>query len=314
VVFRNIPTWAQDGVMAASPYRDDQGWHVVGRGFTVAEPVTFSHLFLADGTDPLEFTIRPEPLLSPGPPGCMDELGVEDPTVIGRPHFGRGVLYSRVRRKPPGETPSSEALGVYVSLGHLFQLEQRDDRWAAPEYHTVQSVVDPTEQRWWERPLDMCKEGEILLRKGEQNDILFYEFADGERSRIAAAETELRTLGRILAWNSRLWLDRRPGMWDSEHVSTGPIVPYGNKRLMFYNGRGDVQGKKMWAIGEAVFNPETLEILYRSDAPIITPPMDEIGWKKQYIAFSSGALVKEGTVYLYHHIADRRIRCAVGTL
>ncbi|TSC72756.1 MAG: hypothetical protein G01um101438_473 [Parcubacteria group bacterium Gr01-1014_38] len=310
VVFRNIPTWAQDGVMAASPYRDDQGWHVVGRGFTAAEPVTFSHLFLADGTDPLEFTIRSEPLLSPGPPGCMDELGVEDPTVIGRPHFGRGVLYSQVRRKPPGETPSSEALGVYVSLGHLFQLEQRDDRWAAPEYHTPDTVLEPTEQRWWERPLDMCKEGEILLRKGEKNDVLFYEFADGERSRIAAAETGLGALGRILTWNSRLWLDRRPGMWDSDHVSTGPIVRLRDKRLMFYNGRS---GERIWSIGEVIFDPATLAIEYRSEEPIIVPPK-EIGWKNQYIAFSSGALVDGDTIYLYHHIADRRIRCAVGTL
>ena len=311
VVFQEpLPDWAKDGVMSASPFKEGEQWRLVGRGFTAAEPVTFSRLFLADGVNPFEFTIRPEPLLSPRPSGSIDELGVEDPTVIERPHFGRSIFYSQVRRKPAEEHPGSDALGVYVSLGFLFQMEPHADRWAAREYHNQHTILEPTEQQWWEHPLDMCKEGEILLRESEETDVLFYEFADGERSRIAAADTNLSTMGRVVTWNSRLWLDRRPDMWDSDHVSTGPIVRLGDKCLMLYNGRS---AKRIWSIGEVVFDQGTLAIEYRSEEPLIVPPK-EIGWKNQYIAFSSGALVDGNTIYLYHHIADRRIRCAVGTL
>ena len=78
---------------------------------------------------------------------------------------------------------------------------------------------------------------------------------------------------------------------------------------MFYNGRDF----RTWAIGEVLFDPETLGIDERSLVPLIVPP-PELGPENQFIAFSSGALVEGETVYLYHHIADRRIRCAVGRL
>lgn len=304
VVFQEpLPLWAKDGVMAAAPLKSKKGYRMLFRGFTKAEPVTFSRLGYASGTTPFELAIRQTPLLSPGSKGTVDELGVEDPTVARVPGGDTLVLFSQVR--PKGEASTREGLGVFVSIGAA-QLTRRG--------LTGKSTLhEPTQQGWWEQVIDMCKEAEILFRpkRYSDHDVLFYEFGDGRCSRIAAAKTDLQ--GRSTeksVWDSRLWIHPRAGMWDNNHVSTGPIIAYKDKRLMFYNGRSS---GRVWAIGEVLFDPQTLEILKRSEQPLIEPT-EEIGWDNQRIAFSSGAFIEDDTVYLYYHEADRRIRCAVGTL
>ncbi len=294
--------------MGAVPFRKDGKWHLWGRGFTLdpSQPVTRSCIFQATGENLFEFGVDAAPLLVPGSAGDADRLACEDPTRIESPAYGSGLLYSQVRRIPSATMvargKSAEDLAVFVSLGCIFPEK-------SPAIHTV---LEPTEQHWWRSGLDMCKEAEVMIRKAEDHDVLFYEFADSESSRIAVAKVDF--CGRnpnplsCRASDSRLWLDKRPGKWDSDHVSTGPIVDFGSKKLMFYNGRDS----QTWAIGEVVFDPHTLEIEYRSEEPIILPPK-EIGWADQYIAFSSGAEAVDGKIYLYHHIADKRIRCAVGS-
>lgn len=169
-----VPPWAADGQMAASPWKDESGWHMVGRGFTNAEPVPRSHLFLAHGQNPFTFTIDPKPLLSPGSPGSSDELAVEDPTIFSSSGFGRGMLFTCVRRMPPEDYgkfgKKATRLHVYASL------------WFTPVFDSTaltDTLLEPTTERWWERPVDMCKEGEVLLRQDERYDILFFEFGDG---------------------------------------------------------------------------------------------------------------------------------------
>ncbi len=301
----------QDGVMAVSPYRDDFGLHVLGRGYTQnpSASVYLSCIFEADGEHPFEFAIRPDPIIIPGFAGPLDQLACEDPTRIAIPGHGPGFMYSQVRKmssadlKTRGKTIGD--LGVYVSLGCTFPAEGKDK--------IIRTIVEPTQQGWWQERIDMCKEGEVILRPTDpHSDILFYEFADSVASRIAVASVDM--VGRnnrtpaSPAWDSKLWMDIRPGMWDSDHVSTGPIVDFGNDKLMFYNGRNE----NTWCIGEAVFDPLTLEIKYRSDEPIVTPP-PEVGWDNQFIAFSSGVLMYGGAIHLYHHIADKRVRCTVGS-
>lgn len=79
---------------------------------------------------------------------------------------------------------------------------------------------------------------------------------------------------------------------------------------MFYNRRSS---ERVWPIGEILFDPGSLEIISRGDEPLITPTA-EIGWQDQRIAFASGVVRDGGALYLYYHEADRRVRCAVGTL
>lgn len=288
-----MPPWAQDGVMAAVPYVDNKKMHLIGRAYTQSadQSVYRSCIFHADAEDPYSFLMRPDPLLAPGDGGEEGTLACEDPTIV-RSSSEDYLLYSRVRGKPFG-------MEVHVSL-ELLSLRNR----------TRQVVLEPTEQRWWKRPIDMCKEAEVLLQPHEKFDPLFYEFADGQCSRIAVARSNFCGRRRFsTARESRLWLEPRPGKWDSDHVSTGPIVDFGNKKLMFYNGCSN----KRWSIGEVVFYPSTLEIDYRSEEPLIVPPQ-EVGWQGQCIAFSSGAFVDpQGLVYLYYHVADKRIKCATGT-
>ncbi len=300
-----VPTWSQDGVMAVSPYRDDAGFHLIGRGYTkdAAQPVYSSCIFRADGKNPFEFVIHPTPILMPGSAGHNDCLACEDPTRIPSSHCGDTFLYSQVRKRPSQEMATrgkcAEDLGVYVSLGYARELGNG--------CLELQKVLEPTEQRWWRSPIDMCKEGELMLQPEQEYDPLFYEFADSTSSRLAVAKAFFFRRKSTVR-DSELWLDTRPGKWDSDHVSTGPIVDFGTKKLMFYNGRDS----QTWAIGEVVFNPLTLEVEYRSEEPLIIPPK-EIGWANQFIAFSSGVLIIDGIVHLYHHIADKRVRCAVGT-
>lgn len=305
-----IPEWARDGVMAAAPYVDNHGWHILLRAYTEEkdQPVYRSCICVGDG-DAFNFVIRSDAMLMPGSAGEADSLACEDPTRVDSPEYGPGVLYSQVRRIPADEMvrrgKTADELGVYVALGYCTAMDSRN--------FAIRTVLEPTKQTWWRSPIDMCKEGEVIVRPKKDHDILFYEFADTAASRIAVAKVDLCGRGEhapaCTAWDSQLWLDRRSGMWDCDHVSTGPIVDLSSgKKLMFYNGRN----KDTFAIGEVVFDPDTLEIEYRSEQPLISPPQ-ELGWQDQYIAFSSGAVVVDGTVYIYYHIADRRICCAVGS-
>lgn len=308
VVFNQVPAWAQGGVMAAVPWKDATGWHLLGQGFTTAEPVTRSSLFLAHGNDPFTFAIDPTPLLVPGTEGSEDELGVEDPTIVPCPCCGRAILFSRVRRMRAAEAarfrPPTEPLGVIVSLGIVHHAFDGGTL-------RVRMFFLPRSELWWEETIDTCKKGEMLLRDHpDAPDILFYEFADGRRSRIAARTFCVGEAGDFQWRGGRLWLHPIIGTWFDDHVSTGPILRVHDVGVMFFNGRSR---NRVWAIGEVTFNPRTLEIKSFSQTPLITPPR-ETRPAGQRIAFASGLWMEsDRTVYLYHHIADRRIRCAVGT-
>lgn len=111
----------------------------------------------------------------------------------------------------------------------------------------------------------------------------------GGVSRIAVVGVDFsRGRQASLCTERHLWLHPRHGAWDNRHVSTGPIVPYKDNYLMFYNGQSSA---RVWAIGEVVFERATLNVLSRAEIPIITPDSKEIGWRKQKIAFSSGTVM-----------------------
>lgn len=300
-----LPAWARDGQMAVVPAPAGTAYTIYGRAYTNEPglPVYRSRIFRAMGRDPFHFVMSTAPEVDLEP--ALGELACEDPTLVHRRVKGTTdlvpqILYSSVMAKSGADG------GVKVSLV-AFNVRTK--------VRTV--LLDPTQQTFWERPLDMIKEAEVLVRPREPSDLLFFEFSDGRYSRIGIAGIDLSsrwTSDHLLVDRPTLWMNprgpriRSSPLWDSHHVSTGPIVTIGHDRhLMFYNGCRN----KSWSIGVAVFNGAG-RILHRASRPLIEPP-DEIGWEGQKIAFASGAHMQQrsGLVELYYHVADKRIRCAV---
>lgn len=300
-----LPAWARDGQMAVVPTPGVYAHTVYGRAYTKESglPVYRSRIFRAMGSDPFRFVMAAEPVVDPQ--RDLGELACEDPTLIHRKNVGAQkmtipyLLYSAVYPKK-----GPDATGVEVGLVAFNTVTLR---------RTV--LLDPKEQAWWERSLDMCKEAEVLPRPDDTSDLLFFEFSDGARSRVGIAGIDLFCRwqsGPLRVDRPGLWMDVRThsegsDTWDSDHVSTGPIVTVAEDRhVMFYNGCAD----KRWSIGTVLFNSAG-RILSRSAKPLIQPP-DEIGWADQRIAFASGArLQSDGLLLLYYHVADRYVRCAV---
>lgn len=270
------PAWARDGLMAASLLNNRGETWVIGRGYLRSGPVDRSHLFVGK-LDPMDnLKISGRPFLQ-----ASASLAVEDPTIASHPAWWQGsptVLYSRVHRVQ-GETVSD----IWIS-----RLEDSNVR---------KPLIVAQDLSWFSSRVSMVKEPEVLGNK------LFYEFCDGSTSRIAAAD--IKGPGELS--NHKLFLDVRPGYWDSEHVSAGPILPVvGSRRaLMLYNGRS----QNTWSIGIVVFNTRTLEILERSIKPLLRPGR-RVGPGGQRIAFSSAARPTQNGWDLYYHEADQEIKVA----
>lgn len=127
---------------------------------------------------------------------------------------------------------------------------------------------------------------------------LFFEFADGGRSRIGMAESEQvdgpwRTLP--------VPFESRAGAWDAWHLSTGPIVEHADGPLMFYNGSTQ---DAAWRIGWIQFDPDYRRVIARCDEPLVTPGERRTA-EDTDIAFAASAIAEGDEVSLYYSIADR---------
>jgi predicted GH43/DUF377 family glycosyl hydrolase len=274
----NRPAWAKDGVMSAYVFEENGRKLVIGRGYQHAsnQKVSRSVLFKATLKRYDQFKLDPTPFIKPH----GREVEVSDPTVVRNPRWYSNqtvVLYSV-------GTPLGQNVTTDIFLSPLNKPSERSQ------------LVDATKLRWFRRAIDKVKEPEVL---GEH---FFYEFGDGVNSRIAVAT--IRQDGSVSG--HRLFLDIRAGSWDSDHVSTGPIIPLSKGTAeMVYNGmRG-----KVWAIGLLVFDTKTFKIISRSSKPLITPT-DRRGPHNQRISFSSSAILEKNRVLLYYHEADQSIKVA----
>lgn len=263
----------------------------------VPEPVLYSVLGFVTSPNGVDFERSGIIPLRPGErPDSWDRLAVEDPTVVVTQMDGMNkyhVFHTAVRPVPGGvETAIQLATGP--------SLDKIGDK---------KLILTPQDVKAELGRVDMVKEPEFFMAK-DGRWFMIYEFADGEKSRIAMA----RSVGGNVEGpyrEHRLLFDIREGKWDSQHVSPGPIFATSRGDIfMFYNGRGPKNPEDQtptWAIGCAIIDSARGGVLLRSDKPLITPP-GEIGPNNQLIAFANSLVKEEGrtTQSLYYTIADRR--------
>jgi len=228
--------------------------------------------------------------------GSEDQLAVEDPTIVQLDGV-KYIFHTAVKSKENNQ--GIIAATRVVSGSNLENLDSNR-----------QMILDPKEiGKTMGRNIDMVKEPEFIrLKNGRW--IVFYEFADGKKSRIGTAWSQYLT-GPYQ--DHRLIMDTREGNWDSQHLSPGPIVTTSQGDLiMFYNGRGPKNNNNQtpqWSIGSVIINPNIGNIIENSrcNRPIITPP-PEIGPDNQLIAFANSIVSEEQK--LYYTVADTRSRVA----
>lgn len=264
--------------MGASIFRDASHKLVIGRGY-LHDPqslVDKSFLFKARLVRANKFQLDKTPFIRLS----GSEVEISDPTIASHPSWNGGkpvVLYSV-------GTPLAGNVTTDIAMSPL----------DIPA--TRQTLIDATALTWWKRGIDKVKEPEVV------GDRFFYEFADGAHSRIAVAK--INSQGKIISHH--LFLDIRPGSWDGDHVSTGPVIPLSKGRsVMVYNGCQDL----VWSIGLLMFDTTTLRIISRSRTPLITPT-HLLGPHSQRISFASSAVASPKNIQLYYHEADQSIKVA----
>jgi predicted GH43/DUF377 family glycosyl hydrolase len=224
----------------------------------------------------------------------IDRLAVEDPTVVkeGEMYY---VFHSAV-------SPKTGSEGVQVAIQVV---KGKSLKHLEPE---KQTVLTPKEvQNSLGEKVDMVKEPEFYFGKDGLWHMI-YEHTGRGFSEIAIAESPQLT-GPYR--NNRPLLEVRPGSWDSQLLSPGPLLSTsGGDILMFYNGRGPKNSEDQtpsWSIGHVIIDAGTGAVSDRSGSPIIRPP-EEIGPGNQLISFANSITPIEGgkTNRLYYTVADTR--------
>jgi predicted GH43/DUF377 family glycosyl hydrolase len=96
----------------------------------------------------------------------------------------------------------------------------------------------------------------------------------------------------------------RPGMWDSQKVGISvPPIKTDKGWILLYHG---VSGRSRYRVGAALLNlKDPTVVLARSTDAIFEPAEAyEVSGQVNYVVFPCGAVVKEGTIYMYYGGAD----------
>jgi predicted GH43/DUF377 family glycosyl hydrolase len=266
-----------------SPYvwTDDDGCHLLVR--VLPNPLgpgdPTGVIYTGHSRDRLNFTMRPEPAIAPGP-GRDDIAGVEDPTVVIAEDHELLVYYTGVHGDPLQGC-------LMVARGEdLNSLKkERVALQAPPDEGNIKeaTVAQGSDGRWR----------------------LFYEYAKDHASRIGLALGDTPD-GPWEVVDDPFTI--REEMWDNWHLSTGPIVAMpGRDPVMFYNG---ATADARWRIGWIAFDPNFERVTARGLEPLIVPPPPEHRAATD-IAFAASCLVKEEEIHLYFSAEDRVLRRAV---
>ena len=131
-----------------------------------------------------------------------------------------------------------------------------------------------------------------------------------------AYRNSIETLGveesYIESWEGQRYAHERKGEgWDSKMRGAGPPpikTPHG--WLLFYHAN-DARESHRFKVGAMLLDlQDPTKILYRSAAPILAPDMPyENDWKPG-IVYSCGAVVKDGTLFLYYGGGDKTVNVA----
>lgn len=236
-------------------------------------------IYAGESEDGLFFRIKPEPAIMPGPDE-IDASGVEDPTVVigDEPHLL--VFYTGVDAR-------REQGSLLVATGSdLTHLTKAKVLLKAPEGE------------------GNIKEASVA-RGADGRYRMFYEYAKDNASRIGLAIADKLT-GPWKVVEDLFTV--RPQLWDSWHLSTGPILSRADAPpVMFYNG---ATADARWRIGWIAFNDNFTEVADRCIEPLLVPPppKERAGTD---IAFAASLIDRSPDVFLYYSLEDRLLRRAL---
>jgi predicted GH43/DUF377 family glycosyl hydrolase len=224
--------------------------------------------------DGCTFEMEDRPAIAPGP-AEIDIGGVEDPTVL-RMEDGYVVYYTGVH--------ADFATGsmLYAAGPSIDALEKKGVALASSKTmgNTKEATVGRTADGEWR---------------------LWYEYAVENASRVGHA------IGSGVAGT---WDEQptpflpRPNSWDNWHLSTGPMLLNDpDAPVMFYNG---ATRDARWRIGWVAFDRDCRRVIDRGIEPLITPPPVDDRTATD-IAFAASVIVRDGVIWLYYSLEDRRL-------
>ncbi len=232
----------------------------------------------AVSADGLEFTMDDEAVIPSGAPGEDDDGGCEDPTVV-KDGGTYAVYYSGYN------VGKNEATMLCASGSSLLDLKKRGR--VLPESDWYRNSKEAT-----------------VVRGADGRWRMFFEYSAENASKVGLA-TAPALEG---PWDYESFdFAPRPKLWDSWHLSAGPIVAQNSSTpIMLYNGATQ---SAHWRIGWAAFDPEYGEVRARGEEPLVEP--SGIRDDATDIAFVASAVEQEKVVWLYYSISDQRLMRAV---
>ncbi len=241
------------------------------------EPMTDTGIIWAGWSDDgVRFAMLDQPSILPGAAGEKDAGGVEDPTVVKMNDGSYVVYYTGV------EADMAHGEMFYATGPTVSQLAKAGVALASSKSlgNTKEATVDREKDGRWS---------------------LFYEYAADEASRVGLA------IGANVdgPWNEQPtpFMPREDG-WDNWHLSTGPmLLDDPEMPVMFYNG---ATHDARWRIGWVAFDRELTRVVDRCIEPLVTPPPAPDRTASD-IAFAASVTSRDGEVWLYYSLEDRRL-------
>ncbi|XHS01770.1 hypothetical protein ACFB49_33790 [Sphingomonas sp. DBB INV C78] len=276
-----------DGLLAGHDLMSPYVWEAEGRMHLLVRVLdnplgpsdATGTIYAGESSDGLFFKMKSSPAIAPGP-DAADAGGVEDPTVVidHKPHLL--VFYTGVdtRRKQ-----GSLLIAAGADLRHL---TKKKVLLKAPEGEG--NIKEAT-----------------VAQGADGRYRMFYEYAKDNASRIGLALAD-RSTG---PWNVvEDPFSIRPDLWDSWHLSTGPILSReGKPPVMFYNGS---TADARWRIGWIAFDENFTKVVDRCIEPLLVPPppKERAGID---IAFAASLLDHQPDIFIYYSLEDRLLRRAL---
>jgi predicted GH43/DUF377 family glycosyl hydrolase len=250
-----------------------------------------SRIGLAESTDGIHFTRRPEPVLGPGDDSEHEREwpgGCEDPRIVEAPDGTYVLTYTQWNRKKTDVgVATSRDLIHWTKHGPIFA---RDASYKSAAIVThldrgrlIAAKINGKYWMYW---------GEISVRLATSDDLIHWTPIEAPA------------------------LEKRPGHFDSSFPEVGPPPVLTDRGIVvLYNGRS--ADTHSYSVGEALFAAdEPSKLLARTDDPVFQP---ELTWERagQYAA---GTTFAEGLVFfrdrwlLYYGCADSFVGVASSPL
>ncbi len=181
------------------------------------------------------------------------------------------------------------------------------------------AVNDFLNQRWlWEKPVLISPPGVV-----DKSAVIFPEKINGKYVIMHRIYPNiLIDYVDTLAFDGTSWLKGehkigpRPNMWDSRKIGAGaPPLKTKDGWLLIYQSVGN-QDSGRYKIGAMLLDlNDPSKVLHRSNAPILEPveAYENDGFKSG-VVYPCGAIIKEGTLYVYYGGADSYVCVATANL